>query len=66
MPDSHNQTQLIRFLQQELGVSLDSIALALRQQEFSLGSLPMILWQLGLISLNQLDSTFTWLEEGYR
>jgi hypothetical protein len=64
MSDSHNQTQLIGFLQQELGVSLDSISIALRQQELSLGSLPMILWQLGLI--NQLDSTFTWLEEGYR
>ena len=60
--DYFHQTQLINFLQKDLGISWDSITVALRQQEKSLGSLPMILWQLGLISLNQLDSTFTWLE----
>ncbi|WP_353737261.1 MULTISPECIES: DUF2949 domain-containing protein [unclassified Moorena] len=55
-------TKLIRWLQEELEIPRASIALALRQGEPSPNFLPMILWQYGLISLDQLDQIFDWLE----
>lgn len=54
--------QLIRFLQDDLNVPTNSIALVLRQPELSLNTLPMLLWQYGLIDLQQLDRIFDWLE----
>ncbi len=58
--------QLIRFLRKELQVPPESISLALRDPSLPFGSLPMILWQYGLITLQQLDRTFDWLEnQGY-
>ncbi|NEO28886.1 MAG: DUF2949 domain-containing protein [Symploca sp. SIO3C6] len=56
------QAKLIDFLQQELSLSADSIALALRQGELTPYLLPMILWQYGLVNLKQLDQIFDWLE----
>lgn len=55
-------SQLIRFLQDDLNVPTNSIALVLRQPELSLNTLPMLLWQYGLIDLQQLDRIFDWLE----
>ncbi len=58
--------KLIRFLREDLQVPTESIALALRDPALPFGSLPMILWQYGLITLQQLDRTFDWLEkQGY-
>ncbi|MBD2103443.1 DUF2949 domain-containing protein [Leptolyngbya sp. FACHB-261] len=59
---SQSHTQLIDFLQTELAVSASSIAMALRRCEQDLGPLPIILWQYGLVSLEQLDKIFEWLE----
>ncbi|NEP02720.1 MAG: DUF2949 domain-containing protein [Symploca sp. SIO2E9] len=56
------QAKLIDFLQQELSLSADSIALALRQGRLTPDLLPMILWQYGLVNLKQLDQIFDWLE----
>lgn len=53
---------LIQFLQQDLGVSVAQIDLALRQIRETSDQLPMILWQYGLISLGQLDKIFDWFE----
>lgn len=62
----HRQ-KLINFLREELQVPKESIALALRDPALPFGSLPMILWQYGLISLQQLDCIFEWLErQGYQ
>ncbi|HEY9645054.1 MAG TPA: DUF2949 domain-containing protein [Chroococcidiopsis sp.] len=58
------QDQLITFLQEDLGIPANSIKLALSHPEQSPTLLPMILWQYGLITLNQLDQIFAWLEEG--
>jgi hypothetical protein len=55
-------SQLIRFLQDDLDVPTNSIALVLRQRELSFDTLPMLLWQYGLIDLQQLDRIFDWLE----
>jgi len=55
-------SQLINFLQEELEISSKSIALALRHSQQDSGPLPMILWQYGLVSLEQLEQIFDWLE----
>ncbi len=55
--------RLIRFLQEDLAVSPSSIAIAQRQREQDPGGpLPIILWQYGLITLEQLDRIYDWLE----
>ncbi len=51
---------LIRFLQEELGVQRESLDMAIRQASSSMGSIPMILWQYGLIDLAQLERVFDW------
>jgi len=56
------QTRLIQFLQEELSIPQDAIEVALRQQEPIPSLLPMILWQYGLVTLDQLDKIFDWLE----
>lgn len=56
------QAKLINFLQTELAVSHDSIAIALRHDRQSPSELPMILWQYGLVTLRQLEQIFDWLE----
>lgn len=53
--------RLISFLQEELEISASEIALAQRQGEAP-NLLPMILWQYGLLTLEQLDRVFNWLE----
>jgi hypothetical protein len=58
-----NPTQFLRFLQEDLALSHDSIALASRSMEQDQGPWPMILWKYGLITLEQLDLIYDWLEE---
>jgi hypothetical protein len=59
-PATYNQ--LIQFLQEELSITPASIAVALRHIEHDPGPLPMVLWKYGLITLEQLDRIFDWLE----
>jgi hypothetical protein len=59
---NRSNTQLIDFLQEELDLSATSIAIALRHSEQDPGPLPMILWQYGLVSLEELEQIFDWLE----
>jgi hypothetical protein len=54
--------RLIRFLQDELLIPAESIAVALRQQDLIPNLLPMVLWQYGFVTLEQLDKIFDWLE----
>jgi hypothetical protein len=54
--------RLIGFLQEDLAIPADAIALALHQCEQAPNLLPMMLWQYGLVTLNQLDRIFDWLE----
>jgi hypothetical protein len=56
------QTQLIRFLEEDLAIPVAEIALALRHCATSPRFLPMTLWQYGLITLDQLAQIFDWLE----
>ena len=59
---STTPTRLINFLQEELAIPANSIATALRHPEQNPSMLPMILWQYGLVTLEQLDRIFDWLE----
>ncbi|MGD1942168.1 MAG: DUF2949 domain-containing protein [Leptolyngbyaceae cyanobacterium] len=59
---ARRNANLIRFLQTELAVSQDSINMALRHYEQDPGPLPIVLWQYGLISLEQLDQIYDWME----
>lgn len=54
--------RLIKFLQEELAIPDASIALAQKQGEQDPNLLPMILWQYGLVTLEQLDQVFDWLQ----
>jgi hypothetical protein len=60
--ESTSRIQLITFLSEELAVPAAAIAFALRQPEQSTNLIPMILWQYGLITLEQLDRIFDWME----
>lgn len=55
-------TQLIHFLQEELTLPPESIEFVLRQEELMPNLLPMVLWQYGLVTLEQLDQILSWLE----
>lgn len=59
---SANYTRFIRFLQEDLSISKASMSIALRHLEQDPGPLPMILWQYGLVTLEQLDRIYDWLE----
>ena len=54
--------QFLRFLHEELCLSADSIAIAQRSMNETKGPLPMLLWQYGLINLNELDKIYDWLD----
>lgn len=61
-------SRFIHFLQEDLAISADFIAVAERASSTSdqyhrdASSLLMTLWQYGLVSLDQLDKIFDWLE----
>ncbi|MBF2079109.1 MAG: DUF2949 domain-containing protein [Synechococcales cyanobacterium T60_A2020_003] len=54
--------RLIHFLRDDLCISDDSIQMALRHEGHTPNLLPMVLWQYGLVTLEQLDRIFDWLE----
>ncbi len=55
-------SRFIKFLQKELNLSTESIAVLERSVKKNPGPLPMILWQYGLVTLDQLDEIYDWLE----
>ena len=56
------QPNLIRFLQDDLAISTASIQVALKHSEQDPGPLPIILWQYGLVTLEQLEQIYDWME----
>jgi hypothetical protein len=54
--------RLIGFLQSELSIPAHSIKLALKSGERDPTLLSIILWQYGLLTLEQLGQVFDWLE----
>lgn len=61
MMNTHCLEQLVFFVQNEFGVSGAEIATALRHDE-SASHLPMVLWQYGFITIQQLEQLFDWLD----
>jgi Protein of unknown function (DUF2949) len=72
--ETRKLSRLISFLHEELAIPKTDLQLALKHPELNivgasdqirwsqtLSLLPMILWQYGLVSLNQLDEIFDWL-----
>jgi Protein of unknown function (DUF2949) len=55
-------TKLIRFLQDDLAISASSMAIVLKQNEHNPGPLPMLLWQYGLVTIEQLDRIYDWMD----
>ncbi|AFZ51036.1 DUF2949 domain-containing protein [Dactylococcopsis salina] len=60
MPTTY--AKFLRFLKEELAISNDSIAIAQRYSQRNTDPLPMLLWQYGLITLEQLERIYDWLE----
>jgi Protein of unknown function (DUF2949) len=58
-----NNPQLIAYLQQDLGLSEAALALVARHQQPTMTELPIVLWNYGLITLEQLGSIFDWIAE---
>ena len=59
---SNDYSKLIRFLQEELAIPPKAIKVALAQCKEDLGPLPMVLWQQGVLTLQQLERIFDWME----
>jgi hypothetical protein len=62
-------SHFIKFLQDEINLPHDSIAIANRYAataqpslQQNPGLLPMVLWQYGLVNLEELDRIYDWLE----
>lgn len=55
-------SRFVEFLTQELSLSARSISMAERSVEENSGLLPMILWKYGLVTLQELDKIYEWLE----
>lgn len=62
-------SRLIEFLKDEMNLSNDSIAIAQRRLTVSQASVyqnpsifTMVLWEYGLVTLDQLDKIYDWLE----
>lgn len=58
---SYKLKQLNQFLKKELSLSSEQIRVALQQSERQQGPLPMLLWQYGFITIEQLDRLQQWL-----
>ncbi|WP_374826199.1 DUF2949 domain-containing protein [Aerosakkonema sp. BLCC-F183] len=56
------QSRLVDFLEDELAIPPDWISLAQAKGEQDPSLLPMVLWQYGLVTLEQLDRVFDWME----
>lgn len=51
----------VTFLKEELALSNDSIEIVNRAVEEQPAPIPMILWQYGLVTLEELDRIYDWL-----
>ncbi len=60
---SNNYSRFLQFLREELALSPDSLAIAQRSMEQYQGPLPMVLWQYGLVTLEELNRIYDWLEQ---
>lgn len=55
-------SRFIEFLRDDINIPPDSIAVARRSVEQNTELMPMVLWQYGLVTIEQLDRIYDWLE----
>lgn len=60
-PDMNRQVQLLQYLQDDLALPKEVLSLALRCQDRTATQIPIILWQYGLVDLDQLEQIYDWL-----
>jgi hypothetical protein len=58
-----NNPRFLAYLQQNLGLSEAALAIATRQQQPTTTELPIVLWNYGLITLEELGQIFDWMAE---
>jgi hypothetical protein len=58
-----NNPRLIAYLQQNMGLSEAALEIATRQQQPTTTELPIVLWNYGLITLEQVGQIFDWMAE---
>jgi hypothetical protein len=63
MPDRSHYRKLLEFLKDDLKLSSESLVMAERSAKDNRGPLPMILWQYGLVTIEQLDKIYDYLEK---
>lgn len=52
-----------QFLQNELAITTSELAVVIDRRQQSSDPLPMLLWQYGLVTLDQLSAIFDWLDD---
>jgi hypothetical protein len=60
--NTSSEARLIQFLQEELAIPESAIAMAQRSPNLTPNLLPIILWQYGLVTLDELNRILDWLE----
>ncbi|MGF1675864.1 MAG: DUF2949 domain-containing protein [Rivularia sp. (in: cyanobacteria)] len=58
----YSDREFINFLKKELLLTSCDISVAVRKSRLDKGPLPMLLWQYGLVDIEQLERIFDWLE----
>jgi Protein of unknown function (DUF2949) len=58
-----NDPRFLAYLQQNMGLSEAALAIATRQQQPTKTELPIVLWNYGLITLEQVGQIFDWMAE---
>lgn len=59
---SRDYTKLVQFLHEELAIPSAAIKQALQQCKQESAPLPMVLWQQEVLTLQQLEKIFDWME----
>ncbi len=56
-------SELIKFLQEKIGLNQKAMELGLRQSELEQAPLPIVLWSFGLLTLRQYIQVIDWQKE---
>ena len=62
MENNSISTEFSQFLQQDIALSRDDLAVVFNNQRQASDPIPMLLWQYGLISLGELQRIWDWLD----
>lgn len=59
------ESRFLRYLETDLSLSGDAIALALDQHREDLSLLPITLWKYKLVTIEQVSSMFDWIANSH-